>query len=119
MQKINKYVFLSLTTVGLSVGYSSLFTTEINLLAQSQTIPNVHEYLEKNKPESYKFLKKHLDASIQEAKKPSADKVVNNLWALLNTNPKIKTRERNSNRTYATGTKVLMRLRRKIDNRKL
>ncbi|BAY17300.1 hypothetical protein NIES21_31360 [Anabaenopsis circularis NIES-21] len=105
MQKINKYVFLSLTAVGLSVGYSSLFATETHiqtvpnldkqLLAQSQTIPSVYEYLAKNNPESYNFLKKQLDKSIEDAKKPSVDKVVNNLWSLSTTNPKIKTRERN------------------------
>ncbi|MBU7584805.1 MAG: hypothetical protein KAF91_18160 [Nostoc sp. TH1S01] len=104
MQKINKSIFLTLTTVGLSVGYSSLFATENHLqqaanllkqlLAQSQTIPAVHEYLEKNKLESYNFLKKQLDTSIQDAKKPTQDKVINNLWPLSTTNPKIKTRER-------------------------
>ncbi|GBE90970.1 hypothetical protein [Nostoc cycadae] len=134
MQKINKYVFLSLSAVGLSVGYSNLFATETHvqtvpnldkqLLAQSQTIPSVYEYLAKNNPESYNFLKKQLDKSIEDAKKPSVDKVVNNLWALSTTNPKIKTRERdgkteflmvswlytsNPSMDWAVGTKEISR----------
>lgn len=105
MEKINKYVFLSLTTFGLSVGYSSLFATETHvqtvpnspkqLLAQSGTIPAVNQYLMQNKLASFNFLKNQLDASIEDAKMPSADKVINNLWALSKTNPKIQTRERN------------------------
>ncbi|MBD2597254.1 hypothetical protein H6G74_23440 [Nostoc spongiaeforme FACHB-130] len=134
MRKIHKSVFLTLATVGLSVSYSSLFATENHLqqaanspkqlLAQSQTIPYVYEYINKNKPASYNFLKKQLDASIQDAKQPNQNKVINNLWALSTTNPKIKTRERdgkteflmvswlytsNPSTDWPTGTKQISR----------
>lgn len=65
------------------------------LLAQSNSNLDVSEYLKKNKPESYKFLKKKLDDSIEDAKRPSQEKVVDNLWGLTTSNSKIKTRINN------------------------
>jgi hypothetical protein len=104
MKRSQKYLFFAFTSICLSLGYSSLFATETSLqnpqlrketLTQSETNQNVNEYLEKNKPESYKFLKQRLDAAIEDAKNPQPNEVVNNLWALRSNNPKIKTRERN------------------------
>ncbi|NMF65501.1 hypothetical protein DP113_30305 [Brasilonema octagenarum UFV-E1] len=105
MKKWKNQLLLSLTGACLAVGYSSLLATgndqqsqlilKKNLLAQSEINPNVNEYLEKNKPESYKTLKKKLDEAIQDAKRPSQDKVVNNLWRLSISNSKIKTRIKN------------------------
>ncbi|MEH2124112.1 hypothetical protein [Nostoc sp.] len=110
MRKLKTQVFLGLTSAFLAVGYSSLLATEIpiqrtsnlrkDLLAQLETNPNVNEYLEKNKPESYKALKKQLDAAIEDAKRPSEEKVVKNLWLLSKTNPQTKWRENNGKIEY-------------------
>ncbi|MBG1266076.1 hypothetical protein [Nostoc sp. WHI] len=110
MKKLMNKVFLGLTGAFLAVGYSSLLATEIstqspsnlrkNVLAQSETNPNVNEYLEKNKPESYKALKKQLDTAIEDAKKPSEDKVVKNLWPLSKNNSEIKWRENDGKIEY-------------------
>ncbi|AFZ22974.1 hypothetical protein Cylst_0643 [Cylindrospermum stagnale PCC 7417] len=103
-------LFLGLTGAFFAVGYSSLLATETPLqntptlnkdsLAQSETNLKVSEYLEKNKPESYNYLKKQLEAGIEDAKKPSQDKVVNNLWSLSASNPKIKMRNNNGKDEY-------------------
>jgi hypothetical protein len=126
MKKNQKYLLFTFTSVCLSFGYSSLFATEIplrkELLAQSEPNQNVNEYLAKNKPESYKFLRQRLDAAIEDAKKPQPDEVINKLWALTPNNPKIKTRERNGkteflmvswkyvknpNEDWRSGTKII------------
>jgi hypothetical protein len=65
------------------------------LLAQSETNINVSEYLKNNKPESYNFLKNKLDEAIADAKRPSQEKVVDNLWELTTSHSKIKTRINN------------------------
>ena len=80
----------------LAIGYSSLLAIEItiqsrsnlrkDLLIQSEINPNVNEYLDKNKPESYNALKRQLDAAIEDAKRPSEEKVVKNLWSLSKSN---------------------------------
>ncbi|MBW4591902.1 MAG: hypothetical protein KME46_02990 [Brasilonema angustatum HA4187-MV1] len=105
MKKWNNQFLLSLTGACLAVGYSSLLATgnsqqsqlilKNQFLAQSEINPNVNEYLEKNKLESYKTLKKKLDEAIQDAKRPTQDKVVNNLWRLSISNSKIKMRIKN------------------------
>jgi hypothetical protein len=92
------------------VGYSSLLATEIpiqsksnlrkDLLAQSEINPNVNDYLKENKPESYNALKKQLDTAIEDAKRPSEDKVVKNLWSLSKSNDQIKWRENNGKIEY-------------------
>lgn len=104
-------LFFGLTSACLAVGYSSLSAREITsenvasfkkeLFSQkSETTPNVNEYLEKNKPESYKFLQQQLQAAINNAKKPSKDKVVKNLWSLSTSNTQIKSRENNGKVEY-------------------
>ncbi len=110
MRKLKSQIFLGLTGAFLAVGYSSLLATEIpiqstsnlrkDLLAQSEINPNVNEYLEKNKPESYNALKKQLDVAIEDAKRPSEDKVVKNLWSLSKSNEQIKWRENNGKIEY-------------------
>ncbi|MEH2179137.1 hypothetical protein [Nostoc sp.] len=110
MKKLKTQVFLGLTGAFLAVGYSSLLATETPrqstsnlrkyLLAQSENNINVNEYLDKNKPESYKALKRQLDAAIEDAKRPSEDKVVKNLWSLSKTNPQVKWRENNGKIEY-------------------
>ncbi|MGF1936798.1 MAG: hypothetical protein RM347_020830 [Nostoc sp. ChiQUE02] len=103
MKKLKPQVFLGLTGAFLAVGYSSLLAREIpiqsrsnlrkDLLAPSETNPNVNEYLEKNKPASYKALKRQLDAAIEDAKRPREEKVVKNLWSLSKSNSRVKSRE--------------------------
>jgi hypothetical protein len=104
-------LFLGLTSACLAVGYSSLLAKEIplknlpslkkELLSQkSETNPNVNEYLEKNKPESYKFLQQQLKIATENAKRPDQDKVVNNLWSLSKSNYQIKSRENNGKVEY-------------------
>ncbi|MEH2115024.1 hypothetical protein [Nostoc sp.] len=110
MKKLKAQVFLGLTGTFLAVGYSGLLAREIpiqstsnlrkNLLVQSETNQNVNEYLEKNKPESYEALKKQLNVAIEDAKRPSKDKVVNNLWPLSKSNTQIKWRENNGKIEY-------------------
>lgn len=103
-------LFLGLTGTFLAVGYSSLLATETplqnkptlkkGLLAQSEVNQNVNDYLKNNKPESLEYLKKDLAEAIKDAKKPSQDKVVNNLWSLSKNNPKIKVRNNNGKDEY-------------------
>jgi hypothetical protein len=110
MKKLKTQVFFGLTGAFLAIGYSSLLATEIpiqsrsnlrkDLLTQLETNSNVNEYLDKNKPESYNALKRQLDATIEDAKRPSEEKVVKNLWSLSKSNKQIKWRENNGKIEY-------------------
>jgi hypothetical protein len=116
MSKWKNQLFLTATGALLAVGSSSLLAKEIypgigitsksTVLAQTRTNVNVKEYLEKNKPETYNFLKKQLDKAIEDAKKPSKDKIVNNLWALTKENPQIQTRTKNGKTEFLMVTWV-------------
>ena len=111
MKKLKTQVFLGLTGAFLAVGYSSLLAREIpiqstlnfrkDLLAQSESNPDVSEYLKSN---SYQALKRQLDTAIEDAKRPSEDKVVKNLWSLSKINPQIKWRENNGKIEYLMAT---------------
>ena len=59
-------------------------------LAQLEVTQNVYDYLLQYQPETYNLLTKTLADSIEDAKEPLADEVVNNLWALSVNNPQIK-----------------------------
>ncbi len=110
MKKLKTQVFFSLTGAFLAIGYSNLLATEIpiqsrsnlrkDLLTQSETNSNVNEYLDKNKPESYNALKRQLDAAIEDAKRPSEEKVVKTLWSLSKSNKQIKWRKNNGKIEY-------------------
>ncbi|MFM7407347.1 MAG: hypothetical protein ACKO3K_11980 [Cuspidothrix sp.] len=65
---------------------------------------NVYDYLLQYQPETYNLLKQELAASIEDAKQPLADEVVNNLWALSPNNPQVKWRENNSKIEYLMST---------------
>ena len=55
-------------------------------------------------PETYNLLTKTLADSIEDAKQPLADEVVNNLWNLSPNNPQIKSRENNGKIEYLMST---------------
>lgn len=73
-------------------------------IAQAQTTTNVYDYLLQYQPETYNILNQTLAKSIEDAKQPNSDEVVNNLWALYPENPKIKWRENNGKIEYLMST---------------
>ena len=73
-------------------------------LAQLEVTQNVYDYLLQYQPETYNLLTKTLAESIEDAKEPLADEVVNNLWALSANNPQIKSRENNGKIEYLMST---------------
>jgi hypothetical protein len=73
-------------------------------LAQLEVTGNVYDYLLQYQPETYNLLTKTLAESIEDAKEPLADEVVNNLWALSANNPQIKSRENNGKIEYLMST---------------
>ncbi|MBD2532112.1 hypothetical protein H6G97_22010 [Nostoc flagelliforme FACHB-838] len=115
MRKFNKQLFLGFTTAFFVLGSSSLLaigtsrqnlsnSKEDKLLVQTNK-DNVNNYLYKNKPKSYNFLKKKLDEAIKDTNFPNNDsKVVKNLITLgtINKINNINVNENNNDR------KVLM-----------
>ncbi|MBE9220198.1 hypothetical protein [Dolichospermum flos-aquae] len=73
-------------------------------LAQLEVTQNVYDYLLQYQPETYNLLTKTLADSIEDAKEPLANEVVNNLWALSANNPQIKSRENNGKIEYLMST---------------
>ncbi|MBD2139191.1 hypothetical protein H6F32_16810 [Anabaena sp. FACHB-1237] len=73
-------------------------------IAQAQTTTNVYDYLLQYQPETYNILNQTLAKSIEDAKQPNSDEVVNNLWALSPENTKIKWRENNGKIEYLMST---------------
>jgi hypothetical protein len=73
-------------------------------LAQLEVTQNVYDYLRQSQPETYNSLSKKLAESIEDAKQPLADEVVNNLWALSPNNPQVKWRENNGKIEYLMST---------------
>jgi hypothetical protein len=73
-------------------------------LAQLEVTQNVYDYLLQYQPETYNLLTKTLADSIEDAKQPLADEVVNNLWALSPNNPQVKSRENNGKVEYLMST---------------
>ena len=73
-------------------------------LAQLEVTQNVYDYLLQYQPETYNLLTKTLADSIEDAKQPLADEVVNDLWALSTNNPQVKSRENNGKVEYLMST---------------
>ena len=73
-------------------------------LAQLEVTQNVYDYLLQYQPETYNLLTKTLADSIEDAKEPLADEVVNDLWALSTNNPQVKSRENNGKVEYLMST---------------
>ncbi|MTJ52698.1 hypothetical protein FJR38_08510 [Anabaena sp. UHCC 0253] len=73
-------------------------------IAQLEVTQNVYDYLLQYQPETYNFLTKALVESVEDAKEPLADEVVNNLWALSPNNPQVKWRENNGKVEYLMST---------------
>lgn len=73
-------------------------------LAQLQVPQNVYDYLQQYQPETYNALTEKLAESIEDAKEPLPDEVVNNLWALSPNNPRVKWRENNGKIEYLMST---------------
>jgi len=73
-------------------------------LAQLEVTQNVYDYLLQYQPETYNVLTKTLADSIEDAKEPLADEVVNDLWALSTNNPQVKSRENNGKVEYLMST---------------
>lgn len=73
-------------------------------LAQLQVPQNVYDYLQQYEPETYNSLTEKLAESIEDAKEPAPDEVVNNLWALSPNNPRVKWRENNGKIEYLMST---------------
>ncbi|MFM6071691.1 MAG: hypothetical protein ACKPB9_08925, partial [Dolichospermum sp.] len=73
-------------------------------LAQLEVTQNVYDYLLQYQPETYNLLTKTLADSIEDAKEPLADEVVNNLWALSPDNPQVKSRLNNGKLEYLMST---------------
>ncbi|MBO1049629.1 hypothetical protein BMF77_01409 [Dolichospermum sp. UHCC 0315A] len=73
-------------------------------LSQLEVTQNVYDYLLQYQPETYNILTKKLAESIEDAKQPLADEVVNNLLALSPNNPQVKWRENNGKIEYLMST---------------
>ena len=73
-------------------------------LAQLDVTPNVYDYLLQYQPEVYNSLTKTLAESIEDAKQPLADEVVNNLQVLSPDNLQVKWRENNGKIEYLMST---------------
>lgn len=73
-------------------------------LAQLEVTQNVYDYLLQYQPETYNLLTKTLADSIEDAKQPLADEVVNDLWALSTNNPQVKSRSNNGKIEYLMST---------------
>jgi hypothetical protein len=75
-----------------------------NRVLAVEVTQNVYDYLLQYQPETYNLLKQELTESIEDAKQPLADEVVNNLWALSPNNPQVKWRENNGKIEYLMST---------------
>ncbi|WP_016951545.1 hypothetical protein [Anabaena sp. PCC 7108] len=73
-------------------------------LAQLEVSQNVYDYLLQYQPETYQVLTKTLAESIEDAKQPLEDELVNDLWALSPNNPQVKSRENNGKIEYLMST---------------
>jgi hypothetical protein len=103
MKKWQYQIFSCLLIVLLSIfGWGKqVIAAEI---AQIQTTTNVYDYLLQYQPESYNILNQTLANSIEDAKQPNSDELVNNLLPLSPENPKIKWRENNGKIEYLMST---------------
>lgn len=96
-------IFSCLLIVLLSI-FASVKEVIAAEIAQNQTTTNVYDYLLQYQPETYKMLNEKLAKSIEDAKQPNSDELVNNLWTLSPENPQIKWRENNGKIEYLMST---------------
>lgn len=100
------------------LGFAWAFFVLGSSLSQSssqETTVNVKEYLEKNKPQSYQYLQKRLNTAVKDSQLAVQDKVVNNLWAVSTSNPKVKFRNNNGNTEFLMVTWINLTDRNKAD----